>query len=109
MAKLIQRGDELDYTPTADVAAGAVVVQEDLVGVACREIKAGQLGALSVTGVYEFPKQTGGGKDIPAGRKVYWDETPGIVKKGSGGATYLGKAVLTAGEDDETVRVRLEQ
>jgi len=109
MAKLIQRGEDLDYTPMADVAAGAVVVQEDLVGVACREIKADQLGALSVTGVYEFPKETGGGKDIAAGKKVYWDATPGVVKKTASGATYLGKCVGAAAEDDEAVRVRLEQ
>ena len=109
MVTLIQRGEDLDYTPTADVAAGAVVVQEDLVAVACREIKAGQLGAISVTGVYEFPKETGGGKDIAAGKKVYWHPGDQVVKKGASGATYLGKAVLAAGEDDETVRVRLEQ
>ncbi len=109
MATLIQRGDSVDYTPGADVAAGAVVVQEDLVGVAGREIKTGTLGALAVTGVYEFPKETGGGKAIPAGKKVYWDATPGIVKKGSAGATYLGKAAKAAAEDDATVQVRLEQ
>jgi len=109
MAKLIQRGEDLDYTPTADVAAGAVVVQEDLVGVAGREIKAGTLGALSVTGVYEFPKETGGGKDIAAGKEVYWHPGDQVVKKTAAGAVYLGKAVLAAAEDDEAVRVRLEQ
>lgn len=109
MAKFIQTGEAIDYTPTADVSAGDVVVQQDLVGVAKRDIKADTLGALHVAGVFEFPKETGGGKDIPAGKKVHWDETPGIVKKGAAGATYLGKAIAAAGEDDETVRVRLEQ
>ena len=109
MAQLIQRGESVDYIPAADVAAGAVVVQEDLVGVAGREIKTGELGALSVSGVYEFPKETGGGKAIPAGKKVYWDATPGVVKKTSAGAIYLGKNVLAVGDDDPTVRVRLEQ
>jgi len=108
-AKFLQEGDSIDYTPSADVNAGDVVVQQDLVGVAKRPIKANTLGALAVTGIFEFPKDTGAGKDIPAGRKVYWDPTPGIVKKGAAGATYLGKAVADAGEDDATVRVRLEQ
>jgi len=108
-AKFIQTGDSIDYTPTADVSAGDVVVQQDLVGVAKLDIKADTLGALAVSGVFDFPKETGAGKDIPAGRKVHWDETPGVAKKGAGGATYLGKAILAAGEDDPTVRVRLEQ
>ncbi len=109
MAEFIHAGNAIDYTPGADVAAGAVVVQEDLVGVTKRAIKENELGALVVSGVFDFPKETGGGKDIAAGKKVYWDATPGIVKKTASGATYLGKAVLAAGEDDETVRVRLEQ
>ena len=110
MTEFIQRGDSIDYTPAADVAAGTVVVQDDLVGVVRRNIKANELGSLAVTGVFEFPKQTGAGKDIDAGKKVYWDSTPGVVKKGSGGgAVYLGKVAAAVGEDDETVRVRLEQ
>ena len=109
MAEFVHAGDAVDYTPSAALAAGAVVVLEDLVGVVKRAIPAGELGALHVAGVFDFPKETGGGKDIPAGKKVYWDATPGIVKKTASGATYLGKAVLAAGEDDETVRVRLDQ
>ena len=31
-AKYVQDGEDIDYTPTVDVAAGAVVVQGDLVG-----------------------------------------------------------------------------
>ena len=109
MAEFIHAGNAIDYTPGANVAAGVVVVQEDLVGVTKRAIKENELGALHVSGVFDFPKETGGGKDIAAGKKVYWDSTPGIVKKSSSGAKYLGKSVLAAGEDDETVRVRLDQ
>lgn len=109
MAKFIQNGDAIDYTPTADVAAGAVVVLEDLVGVTKLDIKAGKLGALSVTGLFEFPKETGGGKDIPAGKKVYWHPGDQVVKKTAAGAVYLGKAAKAAAEGDATVRVRLEQ
>jgi len=109
--EFIHAGDAIDYTPSADVAAGSVVVAEDLVGVIKRSIKADQLGALHVSGVFDFPKQTGAGKDIAFGKKVYWDATPGVIKKGSGGgAVYAGKCVdQNATEDAETVRVRLEQ
>ena len=98
MAMFVQRGDSIDHTPAADVAAGDVVVQEDLVGIAKLDIKADALGALAVEGVFDFPKETGAGKAIPAGQKVYWDATPGVVKKTSAGATYLGKSVLAVGD-----------
>ncbi len=109
MTEFIHAGNAIDYTPGADVAAGAVVVQEDLVGVTTRAIKADELGALHVSGVFDFPKETGGGKDIAAGKKVYWHPGDQVVKKGASGAEYLGKTILAAGEDDETVRVRLDQ
>ena len=58
-ARYVQRGDAIDYTPTADVAAGDVVVLSNkLVGVAKLDIKAGELGALALTGVYEMAKTT---------------------------------------------------
>ena len=108
--EFVHAGNAIDYTPGADVAAGAVVVEEDLVGVTKLPIKESELGSLHVVGVFDFPKQTGAGKDIAFGKKVYWDATPGHIKKTSGGgAVYAGKCVLAAGEDDETVRVRLEQ
>jgi len=113
-ARFIHDGDAIDYTPGSDVAAGDVVVQEDLIGVAKLDIPANALGALHVTGVLDFPKATGSGSSIPAGIKVYWDE---VAKQAfalgggssSGSEKLLGKSVLAAGEDDETVRVRLTQ
>lgn len=113
----VHDGNSIDYTPTADVTAGDVVIQNDLVGVAKLDIPAGALGALAVTGVFDFPKATGAGTAIAAGVKVYWDEdTQQASEEGdesdSGsleGAAFLGKAVKDAADDDETVRVRLSQ
>ena len=51
-ARYVQRGESIDYTPTADVAAGDVVQQGKLVGVAKLDMKAGELGALALCGVY---------------------------------------------------------
>ena len=112
--KFVQTGDSVDYTPEADVAAGAVVVQNDLVGVTKLDIKADALGALAVTGVFDFPKATGGGSAIEAGKKVYWDEAEEVATESDVGAgyvdnPYLGKTVKAAGDDDETVRVRMSQ
>ena len=108
-ATFVQAGEAVDYTPGADVAAGDVVVQGDLVGVAPRPIAANALGALAVGGVFEFPKATGTGKAIAAGKKVYWDATNKQATETSSGNTFLGKTIAAVGDSDATVRVRLSQ
>jgi len=104
-------GDAIDYTPGADVAAGDVVVQDELVGVARLDIKANALGALAVAGVFDFPKATGGGTAITAGAVVYWDDTNDVATTddGTGANKPIGKAVLAAADGDATVRARLSQ
>jgi len=110
-ARFIQNGNSIDYTPGADVSAGDVVVQGDLVGITKLDIASGALGALAVTGVFDVPKTTGVGEAIAAGAKVYWDEAESVAKTDdeAGANKYLGKTVLAVGDDDTTVRVRLEQ
>ena len=110
-AKFIQTGDSIDYTPSAAVTAGDVVVQEDLIGVAKLDIAADALGALAMTGVFSFPKTAGVGEAIAAGAKVYWDVADAVAKTDdeSGANKLIGKTVKAAGDDDTTVRVRLSQ
>jgi len=109
--RFVHDGASVDYTPGADVAAGAVVVQGDLVGVAKRAIEANRLGALAVTGVFDFPKATGESTAIAAGVKVYWDVAEAVAKADdeSGANKYIGKVVTAAADADATVRVRLSQ
>lgn len=115
-AIFIHDGKSIDYTPGADVSAGDVVVQGDLIGIAKLDIAADTLGALAVTGVFDVPKATGGGSAITAGAKVYWNADDGIATTdeddGGNPATvypYVGKTILAAADGDATVRVRLEQ
>lgn len=111
-ATFIQDGDAIDYTPSADVAAGAVVVLEDLIGVTKRPIPANTLGALHVAGVFEFPKDAGSGTEIAFGATCHWDATAQVAYAALGGSAsdkLLGKAVRAASDSDETVRVRLTQ
>jgi predicted RecA/RadA family phage recombinase len=110
-ARFIQDGKSIDYTPGADVSAGDVVVQGDLVGIAQLDIASGALGALAVTGVFDLPKTAGVDEGIAAGAKVYWDVADAVAKTDAeaGANKYLGKTVAAAGDDDTTVRVRLEQ
>jgi predicted RecA/RadA family phage recombinase len=106
-ATFVQDGCFVDYTPGADVAAGDVVVQGDLVGVARVEIKAGKLGALAVDGVHDFAKNTGVAYTV--GQFLYWDDTANVVTTTATGNKLIGKVVRAAASADTTVRVRLSQ
>jgi predicted RecA/RadA family phage recombinase len=110
-AKFIQTGDAVDYTPGADVNAGDVVVQGELVGVAKLDIKTGKLGALAVTGLFDFPKATGAGTAIAAGTRLHWDVAEQVAKADSeaGENKEIGKAVKAASDADAVVRTRLSQ
>jgi len=109
-ATYVQAGGSVDYTPSSDISAGDVVVQGELVGVAMLDIAANALGALAVTGVFDFPKASGDG-GIGAGANCYWDEAEGVAKTDSetGANKLIGKAVAAAGDTDTKVRVRMSQ
>lgn len=78
-AQFIQDGNAIDYTPSVDVGAGDIVVQNDLIGVAKRDIPANTLGALAITGVFDFPKATGASTALGAGVKLYFDEAEQVA------------------------------
>lgn len=105
----VQQGAAIDYTPGTDTPAGTVVVQGDLVGVTRVDLKAGQLGALAVEGVFDFPKATGSGNDFTVGQLAYWDNTNKVATRTATGNKLIGKVVRAAAEADATVRVRLSQ
>ena len=128
MITYVQRGDILDYTPETDTPAGTPVKIGDLVGITKLDIKAGQLGAIALTGVYEAPKPEG--EEIAAGAAVAYDPATGAVSAaqavtggdtgGDGGDTGgdpapepaaekipVGIAVAAAGASDLTVRFLL--
>ena len=103
-ARFIHEGKALDFFPEADVAAGTVIVENDLVGVTKLDIQAGRLGALHVVGVFDVAK---GDSAISLGAKVYWDSTAKQAVATATGNKQLGLAVLPAMASDTTVRVRL--
>lgn len=106
-ARYVQRGESIDYTPETDVAAGDIVKVGALVGVAKLDIKAGELGALALTGVYEIAT---GGAEIAAGDAVSVDPATGAAcDSAADGAVAFGHAVSAAGTADATVLVRLAQ
>lgn len=108
-AEFVHDGKTIDYTPSADVTAGDVIVQGDLVGVASLDIKANVLGALAVIGVFDFAKEADGGVTFAVGALAYWDSVNKVAVTDDGGGAYklLGKVVMAAADADATVRVRL--
>lgn len=109
MAEFIQDGRAIDYTPVADVAAGEVIVQGDLIGVTKVPIPAEHAGTLAVEGVFDFDKEVEGGVTFAVGSIAYWDavNNVAVTTDGSGANKPLGKVVREADDNDGTVRVRL--
>ena len=107
-ARYVQRGESIDFIPASDVAAGDIVKVGSLVGVAKLDIKAGELGALALTGVYEVAKATGFA--VAPGIEVGWNPaTKQAVAAGASGSVKLGHAVALAAAGDALVYVRLCQ
>jgi predicted RecA/RadA family phage recombinase len=106
-ARYIADFDTIDYTPVSAVSAGQVIVIGDLIAVAKLDIAAGRLGALHLTGVYDFPKVTTGGSAIPVGTTVYWNSDTSNAQAASSTYKQLGKVVQAAADGDSTVRVVL--
>lgn len=106
-AVFVQEGETIDYTPAADVDAGDVVLQGDLIGIAKLDIATGTLGALAVTGVFDIAKIAA--TAITAGAIAYWDETAQVATNtsNSGANKPLGKFIRAAAAADATARVRL--
>ena len=106
----VASGEMIDYTPSSDVAAGTVVVQGNLVGIALQPIAANTKGALAVQGVFDVAKASA--TEFTAGANVYWNDTnnEAVTTDGGGGANkLLGKAVAAAESGAVLVRVRLSQ
>ena len=104
MTRYVQKGEAVDYRPTENVAAGDVIVQGSLVGVARLDIEAGTLGSLAVVGVFDAPTAFG---EIAVGTPLYWDAENKQASVTQSGKQYLGKSVAFAADNDEVVRVLL--
>ena len=108
-ARYVQRVESIDYTPEADVAAGDIVKLGKLVGVAKLDIKAGELGALALVGVYEMPKV--GLAEFAQGDVVAYDFENGCATTlaVTPAAVPIGHAVAASARSDMAVLVRIQQ
>lgn len=107
IAKYWQRGETIDYTASAAVAAGDVVNLATRIGVAAADIAAGETGAVHVTGVFEMPKAA---ETITVGQALYWvvaDENISTAAGTEPANIPAGWAVAAAESADTTVLVKL--
>lgn len=105
------QGAAIDHTPVADIAAGDVIVQGELVGVARLDIKANVIGALAVEGVFDYPKAVGASTALTTGTDAFWDEATqqATADSATGANKQIGRVVRDAADGDALVRVRLSQ
>jgi len=104
-----QKGLSIDYTPGSAVAAGDIVVQNELFGVAIDAIAADVKGSLAVDGVFDLPKATGSGTALAVGNQVYWDAANSVVTTTVGSNVRVGTVVKAAAVGVALVRVKLIQ
>lgn len=100
-----QRGETLDYTPTAAVKNGAVVDLGTRVGVAGSDIAAGEQGQVHVVGVFEMDKADG--VAVTMGAAVYYDADADVITATADGNTPAGYAAADAAAADPTALVKL--
>ena len=105
----VAEGNTIPHTPGSALTAGDVVVQSNLVGVADVDIAAGELGALSVSGIYQLPRIASVITALPIGTLLYWNIASQEVRATAGGGFYIGKSIEVSPKITSTILVRLSQ
>ena len=103
-AAFVQLGQAIDFIPSRDVAAGEILVCNGMAGAVKIPVKAGELGALHLSGIYDIDKAP---VAINAGDKVHLDAETGLAATQGAGGVYLGVAACNSPEGATKVRVIL--
>ena len=103
-AVFVQRGESVDFTPSRDVVAGEVLVFGGLPGVVKTAVKAGSLGALALTGVYDIEKD---GLAVAAGDRLFWDAERKVATPAEADGVFLGLAAASSPASAPRARVIL--
>lgn len=100
----IQNGSAMDYTASAAISAGQLVMVGTVAGVAGSDIANGETGSLVVEGVFALAKD---GAAINQGAKVYYKADDDVVTATASGAVAIGYAFKPAGASDAVCHVKL--
>lgn len=102
--------ERIDYTPSSDVQSGDVVVIGGEVGVVTdpQGIKAGKLGSVAVTGIFDLVKDAA--TTFNVGAKVFWDTVNKKAVTTSGpNIVYAGYCQYAAANGDLTVKTYINK
>lgn len=103
-AKFVQRAETVDFIPDRDIDSGEIIRLGKLLGVTKLQVKAGELGALSLSGIYDVAKVSGA---IQAGSKVYWDDIAQLATVTENGNSFLGIAACHSSPNAAKARIIL--
>lgn len=101
----IQDGKVITRTLSVTVAAGAVVVMNDLQGVALTGGVSGDQIEVALEGVFQLAKNNG--VAINQGDLLYWDTTPGELTKTALGNLPFGYAWEDAAQAATVAKVKI--
>ena len=104
MARYVKNGGFIQYTASANIDAGDVLVVGGLVCLSMYDIASGEVGSLQVikNGEFELPKAA---EAIAVGEACYWDESNSNVTATSTDNTLVGYAASVAASGDALVRI----
>ena len=107
MKNFVSQGNTLEFTASADVSSGDVVVVGAAIGIAAGDVANGETGTLNLGGVYDIPKAPSQAWTV--GAAVYWDDGDDVATTVAEDNALLGIAVQQVGSGaGETIgRVRL--
>ena len=103
-AAFVQLGQAIDFVPSRDVAAGEILVCNGMAGAVKIPVRAGELGALHLSGVYDVKKD---GSAVNAGDRVYFDAASRLATGIAEGGVFLGVAAVNSPAESPKVRVIL--
>ena len=103
-AVFVQRGGSVDFTPSRDVEAGEILVFGGLPCVVKTDVRAGALGALALTGVYDVEKEE---LPVQAGDRLFWDAERKAATPAAADGVFLGLAAASSPASSPRARVIL--
>jgi predicted RecA/RadA family phage recombinase len=96
--QFVQQGERINYTPSADVAAGKLVLFTDRVFFVPNAIAANATDAVQTCGVVQYEKTTG--EAWTMGQKLYWNDTTKKLTTTASTNKVAGYAVAAAASAD---------
>ena len=104
-ATYVHRGENIDYTAAADTEYMEIVLFAVCIGDALTPIAKGEMGTVSLTGVYDMPAAAS--LKIKTGDAVYWNKTNKNIDTTEAGGIPAGIAVAEKGAAETVVRVKI--